>query len=88
MNRKEITAAYEAANIKFNADYAIFEAARNHFFAIPGKASDADFAAFGAAQTALDAARAEFDIAFNAMCELPEEEETASDDAEQFSFAL
>lgn len=82
MTRNEINealAAYEAAGEKFNAAYAVFAAARDHYFAIPGKATKADDAAFTAAQAEFEAARAEYDVAFLAASELPE---VASDDGD------
>lgn len=82
MNRTEIEAAFAITNEKFSAGWAFFEAARNHYFAIKGIASKSDDAEFVAAQAALEVVRQEYDVAFLAMSELPEDEEM-TDDSEQ-----
>lgn len=80
MTRNEINAAmeiYNEAGRVFDGETVKYNAARDVYFGIKGKASAADDAAFIAARDAYAAARKVYDAAFLIASELPE---IASDD--------
>lgn len=82
-----MNATYEAAYNAHNEALEIFRVARAKFYAIPGIASEADFAEFAAAQAAKKVADEAFDAAYNAECDR-DEEEVAEEDDSQMEFAL
>lgn len=78
--------AYIAAYEAHNAALEIFQIARAKFYAVPGIASEADFAEFAAAQAAKKVADAAFDVAYSAECE--RDAEVSEEDDSQMEFAL
>ena len=71
--------AYEAAYNAHNEALEIFRVARAKFYAIPGIASEADFAEFAAAQAAKKEADAIFDAAYDVEMNREEEVEIVDD---------